>query len=95
MYREHPPTMVSAAPSLPPPRARDGMMEYLVLYHNGGSIDDTRRGTEGRASERGVTCGTYTHRQRDKNLIRVRRRAISSQQLAVSYDCCVQARILY
>ena len=41
--------MVSAAP--PPPPARDGMMEYLVLYHNGGSIDDTR--------DRGVMSGTH------------------------------------
>ena len=45
--------MVSAAAA-----ARDGMMEYVVLYHNGGSIDDTREEGSGRA---GVMFGTYTH----------------------------------
>ena len=54
--------MVSAAAAR---AARDGMMEYLVLYHNGGSIDDTRheRGRQegGREAGEGVMFGTYTH----------------------------------
>ena len=54
------PTMVSAAAAR---AARDGMMEYLVLYHNGGSIDDTRheRGRqEGGKRARG-SCSAHTH----------------------------------